>query len=124
MLVGEVGKNDINEFQKMLIAKNSSRTGKTLSRSTVARMMRVFKRALDLAAEDFPRQVVGTPWKLVKALRNTEMSDTVFLTDQQVGVTITESDRRHGVRFGNWVWVHADTGQRTDQINQLDVEDL
>jgi len=117
--VGVLTKRDIETFQEALMAEG-------LKRATVNRDMIRLEAALNLAAKDFPAQVTKRPWAEVDALTVPphEVSDTVLLSDKQIEILLTEVQRRHDMLCANWVWVHAETGQRTVQVNQLNIEDL
>jgi integrase len=63
-------------------------------------------------------------WRERTNLEDAERSNNIILNPAQVNAVVQESFARYGEHFGTYVWVHAETGARSSQIEALDVEDL
>jgi integrase len=117
-LVSLLTPRDIKNFRDHMVARE-------LAAASVNRTMRAFCAALNLAAKDYPEQVKNAPaWRERESLPDAENSNNIILSDTEVAKMVRQSFARHGERFGTYIWVHAETGARTSQINRLRVDSL
>jgi hypothetical protein len=116
-LVRQLTVPDIQNFQDQL--------RKTLAPSGVNRLMNAFRSALNDAARDLPRQITSTQaWRGVPNLPNAQVANNVIFNDSQIDTLVHACRDQHGERFGLYVWVHAETGARTVQVEKLNVGSL
>ena len=116
-LVALLTRDDITAFITYLL--NEAK----VQPSTVNRIMKAFKAALNLAARSFPDQIKNAAaWK-VKALPKADRSRNIILTEQQVDAVVNEACGQ-SPRYGTWIWTLAETGTRHSQAWRIAVADL